>query len=93
MLWQQPGLNTGALLEHWRGRDEGRHLEKLAQWRPLIEDLDLAAEFRGHIDRIQQLLAETRISTLLGIERETLLNNEEKQELKLLLRPPGTGDG
>ena len=93
LLWQQPKLNTGALLEHWRGRDEGRHLEKLAQWRPLIEDLDLAAEFRGHIDRIQQLLAETRISTLLDIERERLLNNEEKQELKSLLQLPGTGDG
>jgi DNA primase len=86
LLWQQPNLNTGALLEHWRGRDEGRHLVKLAQWHPLVEDLDLAAEFRGHIDRIQQLLAEARISTLLDIERERLLNHDEKQELKILLQ-------
>ena len=86
LLWQQPNLNTGALLEHWRGRDEGRHLVKLAQWRPLVENLDLTAEFRGHIERIQQLLAETRISMLLDIERERLLNNDEKQELKILLQ-------
>ena len=86
LLWQQPKLNTAALLEHWRGRDEGRHIVKLAQWRPLVENLDLTAEFRGHIERIQQLLAETRISMLLDIERERLLNNDEKQELKILLQ-------
>lgn len=91
LLWQQPGLNTGALLEHWRGRDEGRHLEKLAQWRPLVEDLDMAAEFRGHIDRIQQLLTEARIRALLDIERERLLNSDEKQELKSLLQARGAG--
>ena len=91
LLWQQPGLNTGALLEHWRDRDEGRHLEKLAQWRPLVEDLDMAAEFRGHIDRIQQMLTEARIRALLDIERERLLNSDEKQELKSLLQARRAG--
>jgi DNA primase len=91
LLWRRPDLNTGALLEHWRDREEGRHLEKLAQWRPLVEELDLAAEFHGHIDRIQQLLAEGRISILLGIERKRTLNSHEKQELKELLQARQAG--
>ena len=86
LLQTRPDLNTGALLEHWRDRDESRHLEKLAQWNPLADELDLAAEFRGHIDRIQQLLREHRINVLLDTERARLLNGDEKQELKLLLQ-------
>ncbi|MEN8107461.1 MAG: DNA primase [Pseudomonadota bacterium] len=86
LLQTRPDLNTGALLEHWRDRDESRHLEKLAQWSPLADELDLAAEFRGHIDRIQQLLREHRINVLLDTERARLLNNNEKQELKSLLQ-------
>mgnify|MGYP001827266559 FL=1 len=93
LLWRQPELNTGALLEHWRDREESPHLQKLAQWQPLIEDLDLAAEFRGHIDRIQQLLVESRIGALLEIEQERLLNQEEKQELKGLLQARMAGGG
>jgi DNA primase len=91
VLWQQPGLNTGALLERWRDRAEGRHLEKLAQWQPLVEDLDLAAELHGHIDRIQQQLREARITALLAAGRERSLDNEEKQELKELLQARATG--
>ena len=91
VLWQQPGLNTGALLERWRDRAEGRHLEKLAQWQPLIEDLDLAAEFHGHIDRIQQQLREARITALLAAGRERSLDNQEKQELKELLQARAAG--
>ena len=92
VLWQQPGLNTGALLERWRDRAEGRHLEKLAQWQPLVEDLDLAAEFHGHIDRIQQQLREARITALLAAGRERSLDNEEKQQLKKLLQARAAGE-
>jgi DNA primase len=92
VLWQQPGLNTGALLERWRDRAEGRHLEKLAQWQPLVEDLDLAAELHGHIDRIQQQLREARITALLAAGRERSLDDIEKQELKELLQARAAGE-
>jgi DNA primase len=92
VLWQQPGLNTGALLERWRDRAEGRHLEKLAQWQPLVEDLDLAAEFHGHIDRIQQQLRKARITDLLAAGRERSLDDIEKQELKELLQARAAGE-
>jgi DNA primase len=86
LLRRQPELNTGAILEHWRGREEARYLHKLAQWTPLTEKLDLAAEIRGHLSQIERLAAEKRIGDLLHQERLRTLNNNEKQELKELLQ-------
>jgi DNA primase len=92
LLKRQPGLNTGSILEHWRDRDAARHLGKLARWTPLADDLDLAAELRGHLGQITRLLAEQRIGQLLEAEAKRSLNDAEKQELKELLqgRQPGT---
>jgi DNA primase len=91
LLQQRPGLNTGSILEHWRDRDEARHLGRLARWSPLADDLDLAAELRGHLGQITRLLAEQRIGQLLETEGNRCLNDAEKQELKELLqgRQPG----
>jgi DNA primase len=86
LLQRQPGLKTGAVLEHWRGREEARYLHKLAQWTPLTEKLDLAAEVRGHLSQIAHLIIEKRISALLHDERHRSLNDKEKQELKTLLK-------
>jgi DNA primase len=86
LLQRQPGLNTAAILEHWRGREEARHLHKLAQWSPLSERLDLGAELRGHLARIVRQATDKRIATLLGEEQHRALNNSEKQELKSLLQ-------
>jgi len=86
LLRRQPGLNTGAVLEHWRGREEARYLHKLAQWTPLTEKLDLAAEIRGHLSQIEHQAAEKRIGVLLHEERLRTLNDKEKQELKELLQ-------
>jgi DNA primase len=86
LLQRQPGLNTGAILEHWRGREESRHLHKLAQWTPLTDKLDLEAEIRGHLSQIAHQVTEKRISALLQEERHRPLNDKEKQELKALLQ-------
>jgi DNA primase len=86
LLQRQPGLNTGAILEHWRGREETRYLHKLAQWTPLTEKLDLAAEIRGHLTLIAQQATEKRINELLQEERKRSLNDLEKQELKELFQ-------
>jgi DNA primase len=86
LLQRQPGLKAGAILEHWRGRGEARHLHKLAQWTPLTDNLDLAAEFRGHLTQIAHQATEQRINDLLHEERHRPLNDMEKQELKKLLQ-------
>ena len=86
LLQQRPGLNTGSILEHWRDRDEARHLGRLAGWSPLADNLDLAAELRGHLGQIARLLTEQRIGQLLEAEGKGCLNDKEKQELKELLQ-------
>ena len=86
LLRRHPELNTGAILEHWRGREESRHLHKLAQWTPLTDKLDLEAEIRGHVSQIARQVTEKRISALLQEEQHRPLNNKEKQELKALLQ-------
>ncbi len=86
LLKQQPGLNAGSILEHWRGRDEARHLGRLARWSPLADELDLAAELNGHLAQVARLLAEQRIGQLLEAEAKRHLNDSEKQELKELLQ-------
>ena len=86
LLKRQPNLNAGSILEHWRGRDEARHLGRLARWSPLADELDLAAELNGHLAQVARLLAEQRIGLLLEAEAKRHLNNVEKQELKELLQ-------
>ena len=86
LLKRQPNLNAGSILEHWRGRDEARHLGRLARWSPLADELDLAAELNGHLAQVARLLAEQRIGLLLEAEANRHLNNVEKQELKELLQ-------
>jgi len=86
LLRRQPGLNTGAILEHWRDREDARHLNKLAQWTPLTEKLDLVAEIRGHLTLIAQQATERRIQELLQEGHRRLLNDMEKQELKELFQ-------
>lgn len=85
LIQQQPELNTGAILEHWRGRDEARHLHKLAQWEPLSGSMDLATELHGIIEQIKQQLTDIRINYLSSKERESHLDSAEKQEYVELL--------
>ena len=92
LLQRQPELNTGAILEHWRGREESRHLHKLP-WTPLTDKLDLEAEIRGHVSQIARQVTEKRISALLQEEHHRPLNDKEKQELKALLQSRPTDAG
>jgi DNA primase len=91
LLQHRPGLNTGAILEHWRGREEARHLNKLAHWKPLAENLDLAAELHGLLEQIAQQATARRIGQLLDNEHQRPLDDDEKQELKNLLLARGPG--
>ena len=84
-LQQQPELSTGALLEHWRGRDESRYLFKLASWAPPLEDLDLLADVQGHLNDIQCQYIENRLEFLNSEQQHRQLSGAEKQEYGALL--------
>ena len=84
-LQQQPELTTGALLEHWRGREESQYLYKLAHWMPPLEDLELQADLQGHINEIQRQYIENRIEFLDSEQQLRQLSRAEKQEYGELL--------
>ncbi|MGD8783590.1 MAG: DNA primase [Thioalkalispiraceae bacterium] len=81
-----PTLNTAALLERWRNREEGKHLAKLATWQPPLNDPDfLQQEFLGAIERLQAKHLSARTDTLLAKANQGTLSPDEKSELQTLL--------
>ena len=81
-----PTLNTAALLERWRDRDEGKHLAKLATWQSPLNDLEsLQQEFLGAIERLQAKHLSARTDTLLAKSNQGTLSTDEKSELQSLL--------
>jgi len=84
-LQQQPELSTGALLEHWRGREESRYLYKLAHWLPPLDDLELLADLQGHLNEIQRQYIENRIEFLDTEQEHRQLSSAEKREYGELL--------
>lgn len=81
----QPHLNTGALLERWRGEEEMRHLVKLASTRLPVPDEGLEAEFTDTLARLDNLLIEQRAEQLLAKLAHEGLTEEEKHELQRAL--------
>lgn len=84
LLQAQPHLNAGAIIEHWRGTKEGRHLAMLAQWSPSLPE-GLSAEFSGTLRRLREQALEQRVERLLHKEKVEGLSAVEKDELRRLL--------
>ncbi|MFU8838656.1 MAG: DNA primase [Thiohalomonadaceae bacterium] len=87
LLQREPNLNTPALLEHWRGRDEAPHLFSLARQDMLLnaEQDDLADEFNGAIRGLQQQLLRQR-HRQLSSKPLAELSSAERLEYQSLLR-------
>lgn len=82
---QKPTITCGALLEHWRDREDGRHLARLLQL-PLTVPADgLEPEFLGAIDRLAEQRAGQRADELLEKSRHSRLSPEEEAELTRVL--------
>ncbi|GAB4298051.1 MAG: DNA primase [Thiohalomonadaceae bacterium] len=89
LLKQHPHLTTGALLEHWRERDQGKHLFALAQRDMLLspEQDNLEQEFS---DTFARLLQQLRRQRRLELEqRFGSLSEAEKNEYAQLVRNSG----
>jgi DNA primase len=86
LLRQHPHLTTGALLEHWRESEQGRHLFALAQRDMLLsaEEDNLEQEFS---DTVARLLQQLRRQRRLELEqRFSSLSEAERTEYTQLLR-------
>jgi DNA primase len=84
-LAANPHLNSAAVLEHWRGSDNGRHLARLLQWEPSVPAEGMAAEFLGALERLKQQRLDRRTEQLLERARREGLTPAEKRELQQLL--------
>jgi len=82
LLQQQPLATSGAVLEHWRGREEARFLARLAEWSPVREDLDLLSDLRGLLAQIQRQHIQQRIDALNISDKLQGLNETERQEYR-----------
>ena len=84
LLHQQPGLNTGAILEHWRDREEAPHLNKLAEWSPSHEGLELLPELHGCLKQLRRQHIDNKINYLNTLSRQRALDSSELDEYKSL---------
>ena len=82
---QQPHLTTGALLEHWRNSEQGRHLHKLAGMPLDIPEEGMADELQGALHRLVAQRREQDAERLLHEARVRTLTDEEKNVLQQLL--------
>ncbi|MFO7593768.1 MAG: DNA primase [Pseudomonadota bacterium] len=86
LLQRHPNLTTSSLLEHWRGREEERHLFTLAQKELLLdaEQDDLEKEFMGALRGLGQQMLKQRYQEL-SQKPFNALSSEEKLEYQALL--------
>ncbi|MFP5506069.1 MAG: DNA primase [Gammaproteobacteria bacterium] len=90
-LRSRPHIHTGAMIEHWRGTDTGRHLARLAtEPTPKLAG-DLEREF---LDGIDHLLAkpddqrrEARLAELSRKQPSEMTAEEKAEFARLLARP------
>jgi len=85
-LQANPQVKIAAILEHWRGSNEGKQLLKVAQWPHLVPDDGVLPEFDGAIARLDQMLIEKKTEYLLQKSKTHSLSNEEKDMLNQLIK-------
>jgi DNA primase len=79
----RPHITTGGILEHWRPRPEGRHLEKLAAEPVLTPEEGIRQEFLGRLAQFRARLQDERFEALRARPLREL-SAEEKAELRVL---------
>ena len=90
-LAANPGLTTAGILERWREKPEGVHLQKLVQARlgqvgfgGALTEEGLKVEFQDLLRRLQETVAPDREKILLEKLSRKGLSKEEMNELKNL---------
>ena len=85
LLQENPTLTTGALLEHWRDKEEGKLLAKLTQTEHMIPEKGIQSEFLGSIQNLRNLSKRQAIDHLLAKASQMTLTQEEKEQLNELI--------
>lgn len=85
----RPEISTGALLEHFDGRDEAAALQKLASQTMPGEEARWREEFLGAIAQLDRQTLQQRVAELQA-KRESGLDDADKAELRELLQAQRT---
>lgn len=80
---------TGAVLEYWRERKEGKLLAKLAHTEHMIPPNGIKNEFLGALQKLKQLAHKQTIDHLLAKAAQGDLSSEEKQHLHEMIHNKG----
>ncbi len=82
-LWENPHLNTAALVEHWQEPDIRRHLGNLATMELDLFD-DQEDQFRGALEKLSRHAQESELAGIRNTLRPSDLTEEEKARLRAL---------
>lgn len=85
ILRSRPHLSLGAVLEHWRGTDEGRHLARLARQPLDVPEEGLQTEFADVMRHLAVQRTDQLLDELLAKSRLDGLSDEEKVQLRRIL--------
>ncbi len=85
LVYQRPDIGTGALVEHFAGRDEHAALQKLAMQSMPGDESTLLAEFTDAVTQLDRLTLQQRLDELQAKQRESGLDDADKGELRALL--------
>jgi DNA primase len=84
----RPDITSAGVLERFRDRSEGPHLEGLLAEEVLIEEASASAELSDSLQRIADGVEQQRLEELIEKAESSELNAAEKDELRKL-RPYG----
>lgn len=86
LIKQRPNISCGAILEHWRERPEGKHLNRLARASSAIPADGYEHEFHDALRLLDKQRVECSYRALLRKGEAGGLSAEEKQLLTQLLQ-------
>ena len=86
LVEQRPDISTGALLEHFDGRDELASLQTLAAQTIAGDEAMWTQELHDAIEQLEKQLLLQRLDDLLAKQRSQGLDDTDKYELRELLK-------
>ncbi len=86
LVQQRPDISTGALLQHFDGREEQAALHRLAALDLPGDEASWAQELHDAITQLEKQLLQQRLDELQAKQRQQGLDDTDKYELRELLK-------
>ncbi len=85
LLLRNPHFNAGTIMEHWREREDGRHLARLAAMTLPVPEEGMEREYQDALERLRVYGRRQRVDALLSQAEQGGLEEAEQKELNELL--------